>query len=605
MRKYIIIGFLWVLAVSPRVSSGNEPAATPSAPQPAITQTSVPQSGADDSIQKTLLANLDSFTLDFQYFPPKDGKSTELPSLTLRVPMLKDQRVANWPAVQIDKNQADTFVRHLATRGWLKRAECTNSPVRDRLPRPAPEGPVYVLRLSAGGWEFEERIAFNAQTYLRMMEIRDLAQGPAADALDKHMLAQLAAKHPAWRDAGDIASGMLKELNLTLTPVVPLAKHRFLSLWVFTGKAPPSMPRPGNLWMFPDAAEVRSIIDSLAATGVLETLEPVPPDAPIEGAYVLTICIDRKVYRKSLGWDANMRGVLETIADRLPPDGFAVRMFQEILERLEPFRAEWDKAAGLKPPPIDWDKAGDYNFGPWKYVYRFSLNRNGKVIGHSGQIVYRGKTVEGINLNDSLQTPWGPMFWVEVPKMPDGPHGWMRQGVNVRSEGRLLPSPLDAVRYHDLDSYSGRMLTLIYCSQEKVWANLFGPDVEGEMKSRTDPLSLAVRLTAQQSKALFTQAAYSGLLSKSSPKWADGYLTAGRESYLLQFTWTTKPGDEYTRQTYSIDLGPKPQATESLTGIKSVLQGKPADAIEKVLQRLAAPAASAPAPASAPTSTSP
>lgn len=207
-----------------------------------------------------------------------------------------------------------------------------------------------------------------------------------------------ASTQPTSQTASAPAQAMLKELNLRLAPIVPIAKHDFLSLWAYTGKAPPGMPSMGEIWLRPDASETRGIIDALAATGVLETLVAVTPDDPVQGGYVLTIRVGRQVLRKSLGWDASMRGVLETIVDQLPADGHAAEVFHEILERLEPLRAEWDKAAGLKASPIDWDKAGNYAFGPWRYSYRSSLDRQGKVIGHWGKMIYRGKSVEGINL---------------------------------------------------------------------------------------------------------------------------------------------------------------------------------------------------------------
>ena len=574
-------------------------ASTQPTAQTASAPATSPSLGADASIVKALLANLDSLTFGCQYFAAQGGNSTEYPSITLRVPVIRDKRVENWPAVQIDKNQAEGVVRYLATSGWLRRAEVAGNPWRKRGPRTDPTGPVYVLRLSAGGWEYQERLAFNAQTYLRLMELRDVLTGDAAGAIDKHMLAQLARKHPAWKQAGDIAQALWKELNLHIDNIGNEPKGQFLDLWAFTGKAPPSLANPGVVWLRPSGEEVRGIVDALAESGVLESLEPARGDALIKWpkGYLVTIIAGRERYYKHLGWDASMRGVLETIADRLPSDGHAAEVFHEILERLEPFRAEWDKAAGLKAAPIDWDKAGDYSFGPWRYSYRFSLDRQGKVVGHWGQMIYRGKSVEGINLNDSLKTPWGTMVWVGVPQMPNGPHGWMRPGEAERGKGRHLPSPIDAVRYHELVSRTGRMLTLIQCSQERVWLNLFGPDVEGEPRPRMNPLVLVGRLTTQQSKALLAQAAYSGLLSKAQPKWADWFLTRGREDYLLQFAWTPPGGNEAKRQTYSIDLGTRQQALEHLTGIKSVLEGKPAEAMETVLQRLTEQGTPATAPA--------
>lgn len=296
----------------------------------------------------------------------------------------------------------------------------------------------------------------------------------------------------------------------------------------------------------------------------------------IPPGYLLTIRLERQVFRKRLGWDAGMRTILETIAQRLPKDGHAAEVCHEMLERLEPFRAEWDKAAGLKAMSIDWEKAGEYTFGPWKYVYR--IEKNG--IGHWGYLYYRGKDVEGVNLNDTLQTPWGPLYWVGVREMPNGPHGWMPQADAERPDGRALPSPLDAVRYHELENRIGKLLMLIHCRQERVWANFFAEGIEDKTKARMNPLVLTAPLPVQRFKAVLADAAYAGLLAKAQHKWAR---FAADEPYLQEFSWLTGHAD---REAYEINLGTKEQVIERLSAMKAVLDSEAAEAIEKVLGQL-------------------
>ena len=52
------------------------------------------------------------------------------------------------------------------------------------------------------------------------------------------------------------------------------------------------------------------------------------------------------------------------------------------------------------------------------------------------------------NVNDYYNTPWGPVFWVDVPSSTWGLHGWMPVPLPQVRRGQALatPAPLAAVR---------------------------------------------------------------------------------------------------------------------------------------------------------------
>ena len=152
----------------------------------------------------------------------------------------------------------------------------------------------------------------------------------------------------------------------------------------------------------------------------------------------------------------------------------------------------------------------------------------------------------------------------------------MREGNARFPAGRYLPSPLDAIRYHELEEKTANVLMLVYCKQERIWANFRGPGQE--VRPRTDGV-LVVSLTALQFKAAFSHLARSGLLGQARPAcvWPDS------ENYTLQFTLVAP---KYRGLLYNIDLGTKAQAVECLGTLKKALDGKVAEAISQVLERL-------------------
>jgi len=101
---------------------------------------------------------------------------------------------------------------------------------------------------------------------------------------------------------------------------------------------------------------------------------------------------------------------------------------------------------GPKPPQperIDLNKAAAYASGKWKYRLRIA-HPGTRSEGKWGTLTYGGKQPPVPEINDYYQTPWGAMYWVGMPEMRSGWHGWMPQpsGGGAR-KGRLLTLPGD------------------------------------------------------------------------------------------------------------------------------------------------------------------
>lgn len=80
------------------------------------------------------------------------------------------------------------------------------------------------------------------------------------------------------------------------------------------------------------------------------------------------------------------------------------------------------EAAG--PAPIDFARPGTHKEGRWEYRYEFSYDRERKPIGFWGYLYRDGNLVEG-KLEEEMHTPWGTLYYVGVPQMVNGPHGWL------------------------------------------------------------------------------------------------------------------------------------------------------------------------------------
>jgi inhibitor of cysteine peptidase len=76
------------------------------------------------------------------------------------------------------------------------------------------------------------------------------------------------------------------------------------------------------------------------------------------------------------------------------------------------------------PGPIDPHKAGTYVFGPWKYRLDIT-DPDTRSEGRWGWLYYAGQRLPHGAVNDYYRTPWGSMYWVDVPQPRWGAHGWM------------------------------------------------------------------------------------------------------------------------------------------------------------------------------------
>ncbi len=79
------------------------------------------------------------------------------------------------------------------------------------------------------------------------------------------------------------------------------------------------------------------------------------------------------------------------------------------------------------PKMIDLAKDGTYERDGWKYV--FDLKEiEGKNDGWWGYLYRDGNHLGDLSdlaVGRKIQTQWGPMYWVGVPQMVTGYHGWL------------------------------------------------------------------------------------------------------------------------------------------------------------------------------------
>ncbi len=103
--------------------------------------------------------------------------------------------------------------------------------------------------------------------------------------------------------------------------------------------------------------------------------------------------------------------------------------------------------ASAKPKPINPAKAGAYVSGKWRYQLQIT-GPDTRTEGRWGWLTYDGQKLPRGEVNDYYNTPWGPIYWVDVPTTAWGVHGWMpapRPGVpgapQNRRPGRALAAP--------------------------------------------------------------------------------------------------------------------------------------------------------------------
>ncbi len=98
--------------------------------------------------------------------------------------------------------------------------------------------------------------------------------------------------------------------------------------------------------------------------------------------------------------------------------------------------------------PINSAKGGLYTSGKWRYQLQIT-SPGTQLEGHWGWLTYDGQKLPRGGINDYYKTPWGPVFWVDVPTTAWGYHGWMPAPLaQERRQGRALtlpPSLLDAM----------------------------------------------------------------------------------------------------------------------------------------------------------------
>jgi predicted secreted protein len=106
----------------------------------------------------------------------------------------------------------------------------------------------------------------------------------------------------------------------------------------------------------------------------------------------------------------------------LPPGG-AVPI--EKLPAVQPPAEPQPQAVPATPlPRIDATRSGIYTEGKWQY--RLEITEPGTPgEGRWGSLRFNGQKLPRGQVNDYYRTPWGPLYWVDVPPARFGLHGWM------------------------------------------------------------------------------------------------------------------------------------------------------------------------------------
>ncbi len=93
-------------------------------------------------------------------------------------------------------------------------------------------------------------------------------------------------------------------------------------------------------------------------------------------------------------------------------------------ERRPPAVLPPELAAPIKLKPINPAKAGVYTSGIWRFEMKIT-SPGTRTEGRWGWLTYDGQKLPRGDVNDYYDTPWGPIYWVDVPTTPWGVHGWM------------------------------------------------------------------------------------------------------------------------------------------------------------------------------------
>ena len=100
-----------------------------------------------------------------------------------------------------------------------------------------------------------------------------------------------------------------------------------------------------------------------------------------------------------------------------------------------------DPRVAAKPKPIDPAKGGTYTSGKWRYQMQIT-SPGTRSEGRWGWLTYDGQKLPRGNVNDYYNTPWGPIYWVDVPTTAWSAHGWMPVPLaQNRRQGNVLAVP--------------------------------------------------------------------------------------------------------------------------------------------------------------------
>jgi inhibitor of cysteine peptidase len=104
-----------------------------------------------------------------------------------------------------------------------------------------------------------------------------------------------------------------------------------------------------------------------------------------------------------------------------------------------------EPAAPARVKPINPAKAGIYTSGKWRYEMKIT-SPGARSEGRWGWLTYDGQKLPRGDVNDYYDTPWGPIYWVDVPATAWGVHGWMPVPLaQNKRQGRVLAPPRTAL----------------------------------------------------------------------------------------------------------------------------------------------------------------
>jgi len=110
--------------------------------------------------------------------------------------------------------------------------------------------------------------------------------------------------------------------------------------------------------------------------------------------------------------------------------------------------------------PVDWNATGKYSAVDWEFEYHFGgVDQSGRPGLHLGRLTYRGFSLNvpdgHRDLNDTIDTPWGMMYWFGMYRHPWGYQGWQSKPMENTPIGRkLVPGQILAMDITFQEAYS-------------------------------------------------------------------------------------------------------------------------------------------------------